>query len=428
MNITHPFVDLGRRQAARRVRRFRRFRRARGAPRLSRWACTRCSIAARKRPASPASTAANSTPTAPWAMSPAISTATRSIAALPGTIASGHVRYSTTGETALAQRPAALRRTRHAAASRSRITAIFPTPCTCATISSRRGAIFQSTSDTEVIIHLVATSRYPHRCSTSFIDALRRVEGAYSLIVMTPRGHDRLPRSARHPAAGDGQARRRDDLRLGNGRARRGRREFVRADRSGRDGRVDFDGKLTLATARSADARPRPCIFEHVYFCAPRFDRRRPLGLSGRARRSARAGEGSAGRGRPGHPGARFAACPRRSAMPSNRASRSSSASSARIMSAAPSSSRATRSATSASSCKHNANRALIKGKRIVLVDDFDRPRHHQPEDRPDDARGRRGRSAYADRQPADHATAASTASTRPSATSCSPRRWTSRR
>ena len=65
---------------------------------------------------------------------------------------------------------------------------------------------------------------------------------------------------------------------------------------------------------------------------------------------------------------------------------------------------------------KHNANSALIQGKSIVLVDDFDRARHDQPEDRPDDARGRRARGPYADRQPADPPHPASTASTRPSA------------
>jgi amidophosphoribosyltransferase len=51
----------------------------------------------------------------------------------------------------------------------------------------QKGAIFQSTSDTEVIIHLVATSRYPTLLDR-FVDALRLVEGAYSLICMTPEG------------------------------------------------------------------------------------------------------------------------------------------------------------------------------------------------------------------------------------------------
>src|SRR3546814_1601851 len=51
----------------------------------------------------------------------------------------------------------------------------------------RSGSIFQSTSDTETIIHLVATSSY-RTLLDKFIDALRRVEGAYSLIAMTPEG------------------------------------------------------------------------------------------------------------------------------------------------------------------------------------------------------------------------------------------------
>src|SRR3546814_12074388 len=51
----------------------------------------------------------------------------------------------------------------------------------------RAGSIFQSTSDTETIIHLVATSSY-RTLLDKFIDALRRVEGAYSLIAMTPEG------------------------------------------------------------------------------------------------------------------------------------------------------------------------------------------------------------------------------------------------
>ena len=46
----------------------------------------------------------------------------------------------------------------------------------------RGGSIFQSTSDTETIIHLVATSRY-RTLLDKFIDALRQVEGAYSLIL-----------------------------------------------------------------------------------------------------------------------------------------------------------------------------------------------------------------------------------------------------
>ena len=39
---------------------------------------------------------------------------------------------------------------------------------------------------------------------------------------------------------------------------------------------------------------------------------------------------------------------------------------------------------------KHSANRAMIEGKRVVLVDDFDRARHDLAQDRADDPRRRR--------------------------------------
>ena len=51
----------------------------------------------------------------------------------------------------------------------------------------RRGSIFQSTSDTEVIIHLVATSSYSTPLDR-LTDALGQVEGAYSLLCLTPEG------------------------------------------------------------------------------------------------------------------------------------------------------------------------------------------------------------------------------------------------
>jgi amidophosphoribosyltransferase len=50
----------------------------------------------------------------------------------------------------------------------------------------RQGAIFQSTSDTEVIIHLTARSVYP-RVVDKLVDALRQVEGAYSLVALTSK-------------------------------------------------------------------------------------------------------------------------------------------------------------------------------------------------------------------------------------------------
>ena len=47
----------------------------------------------------------------------------------------------------------------------------------------QQGCIFQSTMDTEVIIHLMATSRY-HQVVDRVVDALRQVEGAYSAVAL----------------------------------------------------------------------------------------------------------------------------------------------------------------------------------------------------------------------------------------------------
>ena len=108
------------------------------------------------------------------------------IRGLPGGSACGHVRYSTTGETSLRNvQPlyAELNSGGFAVAHNGNISNAMKLRRELI----RRGSIFQSTSDTEVIIHLVATSSY-RTLLDKFIDALKQVEGAYSLIVMTPEG------------------------------------------------------------------------------------------------------------------------------------------------------------------------------------------------------------------------------------------------
>ena len=108
------------------------------------------------------------------------------IRALPGDVACGHVRYSTSGETALRNvQPlyADLQSGGFAIAHNGNISNAMKLRRELV----RRGSIFQSTSDTETIIHLVATSNY-RTLLDRFIDALKQVEGAYSLVVMTPEG------------------------------------------------------------------------------------------------------------------------------------------------------------------------------------------------------------------------------------------------
>ncbi len=102
---------------------------------------------------------------------------------LRGRSAVGHVRYSTTGGTVLRNvQPmfAELATGGLAVAHNGNITN---------GLALRReliadGAICQSTSDTEVILHLVARSKRP-RTMERYIDALRALEGAYSLVTLT---------------------------------------------------------------------------------------------------------------------------------------------------------------------------------------------------------------------------------------------------
>src|SRR5215211_440554 len=105
---------------------------------------------------------------------------------LSGSVAIGHVRYSTTGETALRNvQPlfADLAEGGFAVAHNGNLSNAMKLRRTL----NRRGSIFQSTSDTEVIIHLVATSDRTNLLDR-LTDALKQVEGAYSLAVLTEEG------------------------------------------------------------------------------------------------------------------------------------------------------------------------------------------------------------------------------------------------
>src|SRR6266566_910263 len=102
---------------------------------------------------------------------------------LPGSVAIGHVRYATTGE--VAQR---------------NIQPLFAdfefgglAICHNGNLTNsyqlrrqlvRRGSLFQSTSDTEVIVHLIATS-LKETVVERLTDGLKQVEGAYSLVALS---------------------------------------------------------------------------------------------------------------------------------------------------------------------------------------------------------------------------------------------------
>ena len=104
---------------------------------------------------------------------------------LKGSVAVGHVRYSTTGETVLRNvQPlfADFEFGGMTIAHNGNLTNAL----TVRKALVRRGAIFHSTSDTETIIHLVATSHYS-TVVDRLIDAMRQLEGTYSLVAITRR-------------------------------------------------------------------------------------------------------------------------------------------------------------------------------------------------------------------------------------------------
>jgi amidophosphoribosyltransferase len=104
---------------------------------------------------------------------------------LKGAFALGHVRYSTSGgSVARNTQPmfADLAGGGIAIAHNGNLT----NARTLRAELVRDGAIFQSTSDTETIIHLVARSAYGPVVDR-LIDALKRVEGAYSLVALTSK-------------------------------------------------------------------------------------------------------------------------------------------------------------------------------------------------------------------------------------------------
>ncbi|MFC4295426.1 amidophosphoribosyltransferase [Novosphingobium tardum] len=188
------------------------------------------------------------------------------LAELPGNTAAGHVRYSTTGGSGLRNvQPlfADLDTGGFAIAHNGNISNAVRMRRDLV----RRGAIFQSTSDTEVIIHLVATSRYPTLLDR-FVDALRLVEGAYSLICMTPEGmiacRDPLGiRPLVMGKIGDAYVFASETVALDVVGA-----DFVREIEPGELVEVDLDGALRSHRPFGSVAA-RPCIFEHVYFSRP---------------------------------------------------------------------------------------------------------------------------------------------------------------
>ncbi len=187
------------------------------------------------------------------------------ISRLKGDCAIGHVRYSTTGETVI----------RNIQPLFSDLDAGGFALCHNGNLTNaltlrkkliKEGAIFQSTTDTEVITHLVARSGKRHFVER-FIDALLQIEGGYALVGMTNKKliGARDPLGIRPLVLGELDGR----YVLAS--------ETCAFDIIGAKFVREIDnGEVVIITKDGLESHrpfpksaPRPCIFEYIYFARP---------------------------------------------------------------------------------------------------------------------------------------------------------------
>lgn len=190
--------------------------------------------------------------------------------ALPGSMAVGHVRYATTGATILRNvQPlfAELAVGGIAIAHNGNLTNAL-------TIRKKLvegGAIFQSTSDSEVILHLLSQSRQ-ELIADRFIEALHNIEGAYSIIALSPHSliAARDPHGIRPLVMGRlngfpifcSETCALDIIGA----------EYVRDVKNGEViiCQLSETGEVSIETRQISPSKPeRLCLFEYVYFARP---------------------------------------------------------------------------------------------------------------------------------------------------------------
>jgi amidophosphoribosyltransferase len=187
------------------------------------------------------------------------------LANLPGDLAIGHTRYSTAGDKALLNAQPIM-----IDCNKGKVALGHNGNLTNAAEWRRklehRGSIFQTNSDTEVIVHLLARSQ-ARNLTGALGDALNQVEGAYSLLVLTtdeliavrdPRGF----RPLNLGRLGDSWLVASETCAFDLLNA-----QYVREIEPGEMVRISRSG---IESVHFAPEKPRQqCIFEHVYFARP---------------------------------------------------------------------------------------------------------------------------------------------------------------
>jgi amidophosphoribosyltransferase len=192
------------------------------------------------------------------------------LAQLPGSLAIGHTRYSTAGDKALLNAQPIM-----IDCNKGKVALGHNGNLTNAAEWRRklehRGSIFQTNSDTEVIVHLIARSQ-ARNLSGALGDALNQVEGAYSLVMLTqdelyavrdPRGFRPLVLGKLTTPGGFVSwlvASETCAFDLLNA-------QYVREIEPGEMVRISKSG---IESIHFAPQKPlQQCIFEHVYFSRP---------------------------------------------------------------------------------------------------------------------------------------------------------------
>ncbi len=194
------------------------------------------------------------------------------LSSLRGILAIGHTRYSTAGDSALLNAQPIMVQSNKGAIAIAHNGNLVNAHAIRAKLEAQ-GSIFQTNSDTEVLVHLIALSR-EQTLPDAIADALRRVEGAFSLVMIS---RDRIfaardPRGFRPLAMGRIPAltgEKKDTVVFAS--------ETCAFDLLGATYERDVKpGELVIVGPEGISSRfysPSPaqssCIFEHVYFSRP---------------------------------------------------------------------------------------------------------------------------------------------------------------
>ncbi len=189
----------------------------------------------------------------------------KDLSGLPGDSAVGHVRYSTAGDSNIRNAGPVMARTQHGEVALAHNGNLVNGPELREKLE-KAGAIFSSTTDSEVILHLFARSRQPDQVD-AMVDGFKKLRGAFSLVLLT------------------------QDLMVGV-RDPWGFRPLVLGELDGSPVMASETGALDLLNAKFVrdvapgevvvvsdggyrsifpfkEERPAPCIFEYVYFARP---------------------------------------------------------------------------------------------------------------------------------------------------------------